>query len=110
MPQHPPMDSNYAQALLDAATDAVVVIDHQGLIETVNSATLRLFGYGQTELVGASVDMLMTSAERERHDAHQPGRHAVLQFTALLRPSLAGAMRHVTPPAVTPACGPVAHS
>jgi two-component system sensor kinase FixL len=64
------MGSPDAQALLEAATDAVIVIDHQGVIETVNGAAERLFGYSATDLVGRNVSLLMPAAEREHHDGY----------------------------------------
>ena len=40
------------QALLDACVDAVIIIDHRGLIDTFNPAACRMFGYTATEAVG----------------------------------------------------------
>ena len=64
------MGSQYAQALLDAATDAVIVIDHLGTIETVNAATEALFGYPPAALVGRNVNVLMPPGDGERHDGY----------------------------------------
>jgi two-component system, LuxR family, sensor kinase FixL len=64
------MGSQYALALLEAATDAVIVIDHRGVIETVNAAAERLFGYSTAELVGSNVSLLIPAGERERHDEY----------------------------------------
>jgi two-component system sensor kinase FixL len=64
------MGSQYAQALLEAATDAVIVIDHRGIIETANAAAERLFGYSGADLVGHNVNMLMPAGDRERHDGY----------------------------------------
>jgi two-component system sensor kinase FixL len=70
MPQDSAMGSRYAQALLEAATDAVVVIDHRGIIETVNTAAERLFRYPADQLVGRNVNLLMPAGDRERHDGY----------------------------------------
>jgi two-component system, LuxR family, sensor kinase FixL len=64
------MGIRYAQALLEAATDAVIVIDHAGIIETVNTAAERLFGYAGADMVGRNVDLLMPAEDRERHDGY----------------------------------------
>jgi two-component system sensor kinase FixL len=64
------MGLQYAQALLDAATDAVIVIDHRGRMETANAAAERLFGYSTTELAGSNVSLLMPPGDREHHDAY----------------------------------------
>jgi two-component system sensor kinase FixL len=58
------------QSLLDACVDAVVIIDHHGLIETVNPAACRLFGYQPDEMSGRNVAMLMPAAEARVHDDH----------------------------------------
>ena len=47
-------DSLY-RAIIGTAADAVVVIDGNGAIRSVNSATERLFGYAASELIGHNV-------------------------------------------------------
>lgn len=54
-------------AILHTAVDAIVIIDEQGRIETINQAAERLFGYTQAELAGQPVDVLMTEPHRSRH-------------------------------------------
>ena len=58
------------RALLDAAVDAVIVIDHTGRIETFNAAAERLFGYPDAAAVGANVRMLMPEPDRSHHDGY----------------------------------------
>ncbi|MBV8909587.1 MAG: PAS domain S-box protein [Gammaproteobacteria bacterium] len=58
------------QALLDAAVDAVLVIDHLGRIQRFNQSAERLFGYPAEEVLGRNVSMLMTEKDRLTHDAH----------------------------------------
>ncbi len=58
------------KALLDVAVDAVVIIDHRGIIETFNHAAEKLFGYKTAEAVGINVSMLMPEPDRARHDRH----------------------------------------
>jgi two-component system, LuxR family, sensor kinase FixL len=58
------------QALLDAAVDAILIIDHRGLIERSNRAAERLFGYQQSELAGCNVNILMTDRDRDAHDGY----------------------------------------
>ena len=62
--------SQELQALLDAAVDGIVVIDHAGSIQSFNRAAQGLFGYLSEEVVGRNVSVLMTDEDRATHDAH----------------------------------------
>ncbi|MDB5753347.1 MAG: domain S-box protein [Ramlibacter sp.] len=52
---------------LEAAPDAVVILDEDGLIVRVNGQTERLFGYLREELAGRRVEMLMPARFRHAH-------------------------------------------
>lgn len=54
---------------LEAAPDAVVIIDGNGAIAQVNSQAEKLFGYGRAELVGRPLEMLMPERYRGSHVA-----------------------------------------
>jgi PAS domain S-box-containing protein len=58
------------RAILDTAMDAIITIDHQGIIQSVNAATSKMFGYTIDELIGQSVNMLMPAPHRDEHDRH----------------------------------------
>jgi two-component system, LuxR family, sensor kinase FixL len=58
------------QALLDAAVDAVIIINHRGIMEEFNRSAERLFGYAAREVIGRNVNILMTDRDRELHDAY----------------------------------------
>jgi two-component system, LuxR family, sensor kinase FixL len=58
------------QAILDAAVDAVVLIDHHGLIQAFNRSAERLFGYAAAEVIGRNVAVLMGDADGVQHDQH----------------------------------------
>ena len=55
------------QALLDAAVDAVVVIDEAGKIITFNSAAERMFGYAAADVLRRDVSILMDEPYRSKH-------------------------------------------
>ncbi|MEP9376481.1 ATP-binding protein [Aquabacter sp. CN5-332] len=48
------------RAILASAMDAIVTVNEQGLIETANPATTRLFGWSPEELVGAPIALLFS--------------------------------------------------
>jgi two-component system sensor kinase FixL len=64
------MFSRETQALMEAAVDAVIVIDGDGRITAMNDATHRMFGYASSDLVGENVRKLMPPPERDAHDGH----------------------------------------
>ena len=68
-------DAFYRQ-LIDAAPDAMVIIDADGRIVLVNARTEEMFGYPRAELIGNKVEVLMPERFRERHGAHR-ARYAV---------------------------------
>jgi two-component system, LuxR family, sensor kinase FixL len=62
------MFSRETQALMEAAVDAIIVIDDRGLISAANDATLDMFGYESEELLGENVSILMPEPDRGAHD------------------------------------------
>jgi two-component system sensor kinase FixL len=64
------MFSADAQALMEAAVDAVIVIDHHGRIQAVNDSACRIFGYRTYELLGENVRILMPEPDRSAHDGY----------------------------------------
>ena len=59
------------RAVLDAAVDGIVLIDAEGtIIEPLNPAAQRIFGYGPTEIVGRNVSVLMPAPYRDEHDGY----------------------------------------
>jgi len=58
------------RGIFRAALDAIISIDSQGIIEMINPAALKLFGYSSEELVGKNVSLLVTSPHKENHDQY----------------------------------------
>jgi two-component system sensor kinase FixL len=77
------MFSRETQALMEAAVDAIVVIDHRGLVQAVNDATCRMFGYRMDELLGQNVSVLMAEPDRTRHDDYLE-RHHITGHTRII--------------------------
>jgi PAS domain-containing protein len=66
------------RALLEAAPDAIVVVNQSGKIVLVNAQAERLFGYGGNELIGRRADILVSEHSRRRYtDQHLPFQAAV---------------------------------
>lgn len=57
------------RAILQTAPDAVIVADEHGVVESVNPATERMFGYCAEELIGRELTVLMPERLRELHRA-----------------------------------------
>ncbi len=53
--------------LVDAAPDAMVVVDEDGLIRLVNRRTELLFGYRRGDLLGRELELLVPERFRENH-------------------------------------------
>ena len=58
------------KALLDAAVDGIVLIDHRGIIQVFNRAAEGLFGVAAAEVIGRNVTVLMTENDGGLHDEH----------------------------------------
>lgn len=57
-------------ALLNATADAIIAIDHNGLITTFNAAAESMFGHSAQEALGQNVALLMNAATAGQHDGY----------------------------------------
>jgi two-component system sensor kinase FixL len=62
------VDTALLNAILNTAVDAIVTINHRGIIMHANRAIEKLFGYKPSDLIGKNVSMLMPEPDRSRHD------------------------------------------
>jgi len=58
------------KAIIENAIDGIITIDCNGIVESINPAALKLFGYDAVEVIGNNVSMLMPEPDRTRHDSY----------------------------------------
>lgn len=68
-------DSRRLRALFEMATDGIITIGTDGVIENLNRAACELFGYEAEELKGQKVNKLMAEHDRVRHDGYLDRYH-----------------------------------
>ena len=56
------------RAIVDTAADGIITIDEFGVIESLNRAADRMFGYSHDQLIGQNIRRLMPEASIEAHD------------------------------------------
>ncbi|HMR18294.1 MAG TPA: PAS domain-containing sensor histidine kinase [Sphingobacterium sp.] len=65
------MDSaRLLEAIIATAIDGIITIDSMGIVESINPAALRLFGYEASEVIGNNISMLMPEPDKSRHDGY----------------------------------------
>jgi PAS domain S-box-containing protein len=77
--------------LIDVCPFSIIVVESFGKIVRANSETERMFGYGQEELIGQTVDLLVPARLRALHARHR-GQFAARPKILLAR-SLCGARK-----------------
>lgn len=58
------------KAIIESAIDGIITIDNRGLIESLNPAALRLFGYDAPEVIGRNISVLMPEPDKSSHDGY----------------------------------------
>ncbi len=64
------------RSLVEAAPDATVCVDDQGVIALVNAQAEQLFGYARDEMIGRRVEMLVPDGAKDIHPGHRGGYFA----------------------------------
>jgi PAS domain S-box-containing protein len=80
------MEARFRQ-VVEAAPNAMVMVNKAGLIEMVNAQTEIIFGYSRDELLGRPVDLLLPERFRHQHPGH------VASFFSDMSPRAMGAGR-----------------
>jgi PAS domain S-box-containing protein len=72
---HQDIASLQLAAVIQTATDGIIIIDLLGIILKVNNAASELFGYHIDELIGRNINMLMPGRYSEKHDGYLQNYH-----------------------------------
>lgn len=57
-------------AILDTVVDGIITINERGIVETLNPAAVRIFGYAAAEVIGRNIKMLMPEPYHSQHDGY----------------------------------------
>jgi PAS domain S-box-containing protein len=63
------MERTRAEAILESTTDAIITIDASATMQSWNAAAGRMFGYHPEDILGRSIWVLLTAAQRDEEAA-----------------------------------------
>jgi two-component system, LuxR family, sensor kinase FixL len=63
-------NENKSRRILETTIDPIISINEKGIIQVLNPATEKQFGYSSSELLGQNIKMLMPSPYKEEHDSY----------------------------------------
>ena len=64
------------QLVLDAAPNAMIMVDSAGVITFANASATTVFGYSLSELIGRQIETLIPERFRDRHAGYRKGFHS----------------------------------
>ncbi|MCS6770676.1 MAG: PAS domain S-box protein [Kiritimatiellae bacterium] len=76
-------------AIFNTVVDGIITIDERGIIESVNPAAERIFGWSAKDLIGRSVNVLIPEPWRRHHDGY------IRRYLRTGRPHIIGIGREV---------------
>ena len=63
--------ADLAQSALDAAPDAMLIVDDTGVVQFANRQVSALFGYAHEEIVGKTIEQMLPERFRPHHVGHR---------------------------------------
>ena len=81
---------NRLRSILDTAVEGIITINERSVIESVNAATEKIFGYPAAEVIGQNVSMLIPQPHREERNQHLANQQGTRQ------PKIIGAGREIS--------------
>lgn len=78
------------RSIIDNVREGVITIDGQGTVLSYNAAAAVIFGYGDDEVIGSNVRLLMPSPHRDQHDSY------LAAFLSTRRPKIIGVGRQIS--------------
>ena len=58
------------KSVLQQSHDCIIIINNRGIIQKINPATQRIFGYSEDELLNKNISMLMPEPHAGQHDQY----------------------------------------
>ena len=75
------VESNkYMEVILDASFDALFVINDRGIIQKVNAASSKVFGWTVEEFIGQNINIIMPDEYARKHDTYMESKSSILRF------------------------------
>lgn len=63
-------DTKRLQAIFQHSQDGIITINHLGIIESINPAAAKLFGYQPSEVIDQNINVLMPEPYHSSHDGY----------------------------------------
>jgi rsbT co-antagonist protein RsbR len=64
------LDAQILQATIDNLVDGYITINEKGIIQSINIAVEKMFGYSSQETMGQNIKMLMPDPDHSQHDQY----------------------------------------